>query len=58
MDEPALRGRALLLDSVAVPVVAHLSHWLLDALYLAPLVVLVGVLAVNWLRERRRASRG
>jgi hypothetical protein len=33
---------------------AHAGHWLLDLLYAAPLLVMVGVLAVGRLRERRR----
>jgi hypothetical protein len=33
---------------------AHAGHWLVDALYLAPLVVLAAVFVVGKLRERRR----
>jgi len=35
---------------------AHVGHWLVDVLYLAPLLVLVVALAVNKLRERRGAG--
>lgn len=34
-------------------VFAHASHWLVQAAYLAPLVVLVGILIANRLKERR-----
>lgn len=34
-------------------VLAHASHWLVQAAYLAPLVLLVGILVVNQLKERR-----
>jgi len=37
-----------------MPVLAHAGHWLLDALYLAPLLVLVVVVAVDRVRARRR----
>jgi hypothetical protein len=33
-------------------VFAHAGHWLVQLLYLAPLVVLVGILLVTKLRER------
>jgi hypothetical protein len=36
---------------------AHVGHWLLDLLYVAPLLVMVGVLAVGRLRERRGRRR-
>ena len=35
------------------PVFAHPSHWLVQAAYLAPLLVLVVALVVGKLRERR-----
>jgi hypothetical protein len=34
-------------------VFAHAGHWLVQLLYLAPLVVLVGILVVTKLRDRR-----
>jgi hypothetical protein len=34
-------------------VLAHAGHWLPQLLYLAPLVVLIGAIAVGRLRERR-----
>lgn len=35
-------------------VIAHAGHWLVQAAYLAPLVVLVWILIANQLRERRQ----
>jgi hypothetical protein len=32
---------------------AHVGHWLVDLLYAAPLLVMVAVLLVGRLRERR-----
>jgi hypothetical protein len=32
---------------------AHVGHWLVDLLYAAPLLVMVGVLVVARLRDRR-----
>ncbi len=32
---------------------AHVGHWLVDLLYAAPLLVMVGVLMVARLRDRR-----
>jgi len=34
-------------------VFAHAGHWLVQAAYLAPLVLLVVILVVNQMRERR-----
>ena len=34
---------------------AHAGHWLTSLLYFAPVVVLVGFLAVQSRKERRRA---
>jgi len=36
------------------PLLAHASHWLVNLLYVAPLVIVVGVLAVQKLRDSRR----
>lgn len=38
-------------------VLAHTAHWLTNLLYIAPVVVLGVFLAVQSLRERRRAGR-
>jgi hypothetical protein len=38
---------------VTAMVLAHAGHWLPQLLYLAPLVVLIGAIAVGRLRERR-----
>jgi len=35
--------------------IAHVGHWLVDLLYLAPLVVVLVVLGWQALRDRRRA---
>jgi uncharacterized membrane protein SirB2 len=32
---------------------AHVGHWLVNVLYLVPLVIVVGMLAVSSLRDRR-----
>jgi len=36
---------------------AHIGHWSTSLLYFAPVVVLVGFLAIQSRRERRRAPR-
>jgi hypothetical protein len=45
-----------------VIVVAHVGHWLVDLLYVAPLIVMAGLLLAGRLREKRagrdRRSRG
>ncbi|MGH2840539.1 MAG: hypothetical protein ACRDKY_06915 [Solirubrobacteraceae bacterium] len=38
------------------PPLAHAGHWLVNLLYLAPLVVVVGALGVQALRDRRRGT--
>jgi len=35
---------------------AHAGHWLVQLIYLAPLVVLVGVIVAGRLRDRRKAA--
>ncbi len=50
------RPRAGRLSSTGMVPLAHVGHWLVDVLYLAPLLVLVIALAVNKLRERRGAG--
>jgi hypothetical protein len=34
-------------------VLAHVGHWVVDLLYVAPLILMVAVLLVGRLRERR-----
>jgi hypothetical protein len=34
-------------------VLAHVGHWLVDLLYVLPLILMVGVLLVGRMRERR-----
>jgi cytochrome c-type biogenesis protein CcmH/NrfF len=36
---------------------AHAGHWLVSLLYVAPVVVIVGVLTVQARRDRRRERR-
>ena len=42
--------------------IAHVGHWVVDLLYVAPLVAMGGLLVVGKLRERRaereRRTRG
>jgi len=40
-----------------VIVLAHAGHWLLQLVYLLPLVLLVGVIVVGKLRDRRNDPR-
>ncbi|MEJ7797873.1 MAG: hypothetical protein WKF42_05175 [Solirubrobacteraceae bacterium] len=35
---------------------AHTGHWLVNVLYLVPLLVVIGMLAVSTLRDRRAAA--
>jgi len=35
---------------------AHAGHWLVQLIYLAPLVVLVGVIVAGRMRDRREAA--
>jgi hypothetical protein len=35
---------------------AHAGHWLVQLIYLVPLVVLVGVIVAGRLRDRREAA--
>ena len=37
-------------------VVAHAGHWLVQLIYLVPLLVLVGVILVGRARDRRAAA--
>ena len=41
-----------------VPPLAHAGHWLAQVAYLAPLLVLVGMLVVGRLRDRRARRQG
>ena len=36
---------------------AHAGHWLVNVLYLVPLVIVVAMLAVSSLRDRRADTR-
>ena len=49
-------GLWLLSASNAVIVFAHAGHWAVDALYLAPVLVLIGA-ALNGRRRERREAR-
>jgi hypothetical protein len=40
------------------PPLAHTGHWLVNLLYVAPVVVIVATLAVQARRDRRRAAAG
>ncbi len=42
---------------MTVPPFAHAGHWLAQLAYLAPLLVLVGMLVAGRLRERRARRR-
>jgi hypothetical protein len=42
---------------MTVPPLAHAGHWLAQLAYLAPLIVLVGMLLVGKWRERRERRR-
>ena len=42
---------------MTVPPLAHAGHWLVQIAYLAPLVVLVAMLALGKLRARRERRR-
>jgi hypothetical protein len=35
------------------PPIAHAGHWIVNALYLVPLLVVVAMLAISSLRDRR-----
>ena len=37
-------------------VLAHAGHWLVQLIYLVPLLVLVGVILVGRMRDRREAA--
>jgi len=39
-----------------MPVLAHVGHWLVDVLYVAPLLVLAVLVLVGRVRNRRRAD--
>ena len=42
---------------MTAPPLAHAGHWLVQIAYLAPLVVLVAILAIGKLRARRERRR-
>jgi hypothetical protein len=39
-----------------MPLLAHAGHWLVQLIYLVPLAVLIGVIVVGRLRDRREAA--
>ena len=41
----------------ALLVLAHAGHWLVQLIYLLPLLVLVGVIVAGRIRDRREAAR-
>ncbi|HEV2059961.1 MAG TPA: hypothetical protein VGR11_11440 [Solirubrobacteraceae bacterium] len=41
---------------MTVPI-AHAGHWLVNVLYVAPLLVVVGVLAWQSMKDRRRVKQ-
>ena len=38
---------------MSAPPIAHAADWLVNALYLVPLLVIVGMLAVSAIKDRR-----
>ena len=40
------------------PVLAHAGHWLVETLYLLPVIVVVGWLSIRAIVDRRRERRG
>jgi hypothetical protein len=38
--------------------IAHAGHWAADLLYVAPLLIALGVLGVQSMKERRKVRRG
>jgi hypothetical protein len=44
-------------ERMTVPPFAHAGHWLVQIAYLVPLILLVAMLAANWLRARRERRR-
>ena len=38
--------------------IAHAGHWAINLLYVAPLVIAVGVLAFQSLKDRRKVNSG
>ena len=43
-------------SELIVPI-AHVGHWAVNLLYVAPLVIVVGVLAYQSLKDRRELKR-
>jgi hypothetical protein len=52
-EGPAPAGPSSFLDSFAVVLFAHAGHILLDLLYALPLLVMIVLLVIGKLRERR-----
>jgi hypothetical protein len=44
-------------ELVTVPPFAHAGHWLAQLAYLAPLIILVGMLLLGRMRERRERRK-
>jgi hypothetical protein len=38
--------------------IAHAGHWAADLLYVAPLLIALGVLGMQSMKERRKVKRG
>jgi len=38
--------------------IAHAGHWAINLLYVAPLVIAVGVLSVQSMKDRRKVKSG
>jgi hypothetical protein len=45
-------------ELVTVPPFAHAGHWLAQLAYLAPLIILVAMLVIGRVRERREQRDG
>jgi len=41
---------------MTAPLLAHVGHWLVNLLYLVPLVIVVAMLGISSLRDRRAAA--
>jgi hypothetical protein len=52
-----VRALASAILGLVVPL-AHVGHWALWVLYAIPVVIVLGSIVVNWLRERRQRHPG
>jgi len=41
---------------MTAPLLAHVGHWIVNLLYLVPLVIVVAMLGISSLRDRRAAT--